>query len=411
MPKKVKPVREAGSFMVKNFSLVSIPVIVIIGFAISFFITRQTEDIMFKSYADVTSSNVKSFISAELIPKDFDEPMRGARYTKFNTFIKEHIINGDILKIKLWSDKGLVIYSDDQRLVGKTFPVKEDLEEALHGEATSEIAKSNDAVENRLDKEKFDVAIETYVPVQKSGSNKVLGAYEVYLSVEPVMAAVTRVRVLVFAGLIALYVLLVLIVWWASSLLIKQYSKLEDYSDTMQTKALTDELTSLNNRRFFDAKVVEEFRRSIRYNRPISLLMLDIDKFKAVNDQLGHQIGDEILAKTAMIIKANLRNVDIAARYGGEEFAIIMPETEGENALIVAERLRKAYLNILKEYRTDSIPLSLSLGLAEYPSSANTSEDLIAAADKALYYSKNKGRNLVSFYRDIPDEAKKSKRN
>lgn len=398
---------DAGSFMVKYFSIISIPVIVIVGLLISYFITVQTEDIMFKSYADVTASNVKSFINAELKADDFDQPMTGARYTRFRSFLNDYVLSEDILKIKLWNKKGQVIYSDDQRLIGKTFPIKEDLAEALEGEANSEIVDTKDADENKLDKGQFEQAVETYVPVAPKGSKEVVGSYEVYLSLKPVISAVNRVRLLVFSGLLALYVLLVLIVRWASAMLISQYKKLMEFSNLMRSKAITDELTGLFNRRYFDQKLADEFRRALRYGRPLSIILLDIDHFKSVNDELGHQVGDQILEKTGALINANLRNVDYAARYGGEEFALIMPETEGQNALIVAERLRKAYTSILKEYRSDELPLTISLGVAEYPSSASTSDDLIAHSDVALYYSKNKGRNQSNYYNQMPASAKK----
>ncbi len=393
---------KASAFMVRYFSLVSIIVISIVGLAVSYVITNRTEDIMFKSYASITASNVKTFISGELTKQDFTKPMTGKRLDQFQSFLDKSVLDEDILKIKLWNPKGVVIYSDDHRLIGKQFPIKEDLEESLDGEATSEIVNTNDEAENVLDRQEFDKAIETYVPVMAKEGSKVLGSYEVYLSLKPVLSAVSNVRAQVFSGLFALYILLVLIVRWASSMLLRQYRKLMEYSSVMQAKALTDELSGLYNRRFFDSKINEEFRRALRYDRPLSMIMIDIDHFKKVNDKLGHMIGDEVLAKTGAIIKANLRKIDFAARYGGEEFAIIMPETEGANAYVAAERLRKAYLTILDEYRDEDLDLTISLGVAEYPSSAATSEELVSTADIALYYSKNNGRNAAHFYNNLP---------
>ena len=402
-PKTKEP---SGTFMVRHFALVSIIVITVIGLIVSYVMTQRMEEIMFKSYANITSSNVKSFISAELTEKDFSTSMKGERLKEFDKFLDERVLNEDILKIKLWNKKGQVIYSDDVRIIGKSFPIKDDLGDALEGQATSEIVETENEEENIFDKNEFDIAIETYVPLSLKGSSEIVGSYEVYLSVKPIITAVNNIRVLVFAGLFALYLLLVIIARWASSLLLRQYRKLMEYTQVMQSRALTDELTGLNNRRYFEQQFAEEFRRALRYGRPLSIAMLDIDHFKLVNDKLGHQVGDEVLRKTAALINANLRNVDQAMRYGGEEFAIVMPETEGQSAMIVAERLRRAYITILKEYRSKDLPLTVSIGVAEYPSSAQTKEDVVAASDIALYYSKNKGRNRSSFFNKLPNKAK-----
>lgn len=406
---KNNDVEKAGSFLVRHFSVVGIPVVILIGLVISFFVTKQTEEIMFKSYADVTASNVNSFLSAELALEDFSEPMNGKRLADFQRLLRKHSISKDILKSKLWNTDGMVVYSSDRRLIGKKYPIKKNLVDSLNGYTTREIVNTEQAVENRLDREQFSSAVEIYVPVKIKGVGKIVGSYEVYFSTKQVMKALNRVRFLVFSALLVLYVLLIFIVRWASALLIAQYNKLADFSNIMHSQAITDELTNLNNRRYFDDRITEEFRRALRYKRPLSLVLLDLDHFKWVNDQLGHQLGDEVLAKTASLIKANLRNVDIAARYGGEEFAIIMPETSGENAFLVAERLREVYLSILNEYRNDDLPLTISIGIAEHPQSAISTEDLIAAADKALYYAKKKGRNQSHLFDELPEEAKKAK--
>ncbi len=199
-------------------------------------------------------------------------------------------------------------------------------------------------------------------------------------------------------GLSVLYALLIIIVLWASFVLNKQHKKLMEFSNIVNSRAISDDLTGLYNRRYFEERLSEEFRRSLRYSRPMSLMLVDIDNFKSVKDYLSAHVADEVLSKTAALAKANFRNVDIAARYEGEKFVVIMPETEGSNAMIVAERFRQAYLTILKEYRSQEVPLTLSLGIAEYPSSAQTTDDLIAAADKALNYCKNKGQNQAHYF-------------
>jgi diguanylate cyclase (GGDEF)-like protein len=166
-----------------------------------------------------------------------------------------------------------------------------------------------------------------------------------------------------------------------------------------QKQAITDGLTGLFNHREFQKRLTEELERSKRYNREFSLLMIDIDFFKSFNDTYGHPIGDQVLSEIGSRIKQTLRTMDIPARYGGEEFAIIAPETTAENGKILADRLRKNVADhpflVLQGERA---VLSVSIGVASYPLDAQNREDLIRAADQALYFAKEAGRNCAYLY-------------
>lgn len=159
--------------------------------------------------------------------------------------------------------------------------------------------------------------------------------------------------------------------------------------------SLTDPLTSLPNRRYFERKISSEFDRFKRYERPFSLMMIDIDFFKKVNDNYGHQSGDCVLKKLGEIISGFVRKSDFPARYGGEEFAILLPETNSKQACIAAERLRK-----IVEDETFSIDVSpyklkitISIGLSEGDKEMSNWHELVEKADKALYIAKQSGRN------------------
>ncbi len=166
--------------------------------------------------------------------------------------------------------------------------------------------------------------------------------------------------------------------------------------------AVTDGLTGLNNHREFQRKLEAEVERSLRYQNPISLLLLDIDHFKEVNDHYGHQTGDAILKALAGTILAGIRAIDIAARYGGEEFAVILPETKPDGAKIVADRLRaQVESQGFVDPAGRRIPYSVSIGMAVFPGDADGRERLIEAADKALYHAKSAGRNTVKSYREL----------
>jgi two-component system, cell cycle response regulator len=157
-----------------------------------------------------------------------------------------------------------------------------------------------------------------------------------------------------------------------------------------------DPLTSLPNYRVFHRRLAEEEERSRRYGRPFSLLMLDIDLFKTVNDTYGHLAGDEALRALSAIILRAVRPIDLVARYGGEEFAIILPETTSVGALATAERIREIIATkAIPLPSGQTVNLTVSIGVASYPEDAESGEKLTGAADQALYVAKFGGRNRV----------------
>jgi len=157
--------------------------------------------------------------------------------------------------------------------------------------------------------------------------------------------------------------------------------------------AYHDNLTGLLNRRSFDKMISDEWKRRQRYKRPLSLIMIDIDHFKKVNDRYGHQRGDSVLKTVAGIILDNVRSSDYACRYGGEEIAVILPETSLRRALVTAEKLRTLVEKQVREI--ENIPVTISLGVGTYLRNMKRPDDLIAAADRALYRAKKEGRNRV----------------
>jgi len=167
------------------------------------------------------------------------------------------------------------------------------------------------------------------------------------------------------------------------------------YNAKLYHLAITDGLTQLKIHRYFQQRLDEEIVRSERFGHPVSLIMSDIDHFKKFNDTYGHQEGDIVLIETAKIFRLTVREVDIAARYGGEEFAIILPETNADEAKAMAETIRKRVEAHDYPSKQGKLKVTVSFGVASYPKDAKTKDDLIGAADKALYKSKEGGRNRV----------------
>jgi diguanylate cyclase (GGDEF)-like protein len=158
----------------------------------------------------------------------------------------------------------------------------------------------------------------------------------------------------------------------------------------------TDELTGLKNRRAFKNELSNEVKKAIRYKRAFSILMLDADNLKKVNDQYGHAIGDKLLITLAQTIQDSLRGTDVLARYGGDEFVVLLTETNDVRAVEVAERIRTAVENTSFSAEGERVSSTLSIGVACYPDDSEDSTDIINKADQALYESKRKGRNRVT---------------
>ena len=162
--------------------------------------------------------------------------------------------------------------------------------------------------------------------------------------------------------------------------------------DTWQEAAFTDHLSGLANRRRLERQLELEITRTERYGHAFSLLMIDIDKFKRVNDTFGHEMGDEVIRLLAKIMQEGIRGIDLAARIGGEEFAIILTETPVERAVEVAERLKQS----IKNAKIPSVgSVTVSVGVAESPDCAQSARELMACADAALYAAKEQGRDRV----------------
>lgn len=164
----------------------------------------------------------------------------------------------------------------------------------------------------------------------------------------------------------------------------------------LELLSITDGLTKLHNHRHFQDELARAFEESSRYQRPLSLAMIDIDFFKKINDTHGHAVGDEVLKCVADRYRESVRSTDLVARYGGEEFAVMMPETELPDACVFAEKIRNLIESSDMETQAGIVKATISIGVATVPHSRiHGARDLIVAADKALYRAKRNGRNQV----------------
>jgi diguanylate cyclase (GGDEF)-like protein len=172
------------------------------------------------------------------------------------------------------------------------------------------------------------------------------------------------------------------------------YKELESTNSKLKETSFKDEVTGLYNRRFFTIRLDEEISRHRRFNHPVSIVLLDLDGFKAVNDDLGHAVGDDTLRDVAQILGKHSRGINVCSRYGGDEFAVLLVETSKAGAKLYAERIRE----VIAKFRFGhGKPVTASLGVASLPDDdVASAEDLFKMADEALYAAKRAGKNQVA---------------
>jgi len=197
---------------------------------------------------------------------------------------------------------------------------------------------------------------------------------------------------------------------WILSLVAENLLTREHANEGLLRFAFTDYLTGLRTRGYFEQQLELEFKRAERKRQKFSLLMIDIDHFKRLNDTFGHHVGDQVLREIAAILMSDLREVDTVARYGGEEFVMILPETTEAGAVYVAQRLRRAVeqAQFLSDCPETIQHLTISIGIAVYDRDAHFKRDLIEFADAALYAAKHAGRNRVVCYSEVNGQQKVS---
>jgi len=182
----------------------------------------------------------------------------------------------------------------------------------------------------------------------------------------------------------------------AAKRIVDLQKELMEKNRRLELLSITDGLTNLHNHRHFQDELSRAFEESARYERPLSLAMIDIDFFKKVNDTHGHAVGDEVLKCISRLFRESIRATDLAARYGGEEFAVMMPETQLSDAIAFAEKIRTLIEATPIPTRAGQLSATVSIGVATVPHSRiHTPRELVVSADKALYRAKKGGRNQV----------------
>ncbi|MGW8192728.1 MAG: GGDEF domain-containing protein [Desulforhopalus sp.] len=300
-----------------------------------------------------------------------------------------------LVKIKIFSDSGEVIFSTSEEDIGTVNTHDYFQQFVKQGRPLSNVAqKQTKTLDGNMTTR--DV-LETYVPIMHN--RKFVGAFEIYYDITAEKHSLDQLISKIAAQLFFISMLLIITIVLVFLRLETMLKERQGMEEELKIFANTDPLTQVYNRRRFLEYLEDEISRFIRYNRPASLLMFDIDHFKNVNDTHGHQAGDMVLREVARTCKDILRDTDIIGRYGGEEFVVFLLETDKHHALQVAEKLRQTVEKLVIHQNGEAISVTISIGIALFEITNDLNRDvLINRADKALYEAKDSGRNRIVCY-------------
>jgi len=370
-----------------KFALLSFAPVLALGLVLDQFLRSQIQDHAVAESRRAAVLIAELGLQPQLSSADIVNGLTAAGVTDLDRSLGPGIAESDIHAVKIWNRDGEVVYANDHTLIGVSYRLSDELEEALGGEVASEVSylAESDDEEDRESAEEGKL-LEVYVPLQFGGEARPSGAFEIYLPYAPIAATIARdtrtVHLLLLGGLGLLYLTIFRIVVGASQRLRRQ-------AEENEHQALHDALTGLPNRTLFRDRTRQAILAAQREGESVAVLLMDLDRFKEVNDTLGHRSGDTLLQELAGRLQSTLRESDTIARLSGDEFGVLLPRVAGVPAVVdVAERIR----DLLKEaFVLHDLPLVVeaSVGAAIYPADAEDVDTLIQRADVAMYVAKS----------------------
>ena len=311
--------------------------------------------------------------------------------------LKPAVDGKQVARIKVWTDEFKVVYATDHQIIGHAFPPSPELRSALAGKTASEV--SDLQREENVNDRHFGQLLEVYTPMRFAGSSTPAGAFELYLPYRPIASAIAadtlRLYLFLAGGLVLLYIALFRIVAGASARLRHQATENEHL-------AMHDALTDLPNRNLFHDRAQQAILAAQRDESLVGLLILDLDRFKEVNDTLGHQSGDLLLREVATRLRSRMRGSDSVARLGGDEYGLLLPGIRTTaDAVAIADEVR-ALLRASVLLQGITLELDVSVGIAVYPEHGGDVDTLMQRADVAMYVAKkdHSGCELYAAARD-----------
>jgi diguanylate cyclase (GGDEF)-like protein len=391
--------------LLARFGLVSALLVAVLGVVLGSLLETSLRD---RTVGDaIRTAQVAANIGIRpvLQPSDLQHdflPLPVHRRAELDKALLDSLSNNNIVRVKIWNEQHFVVWSDNQRLLQRWFPGDEELNESFTGEVTAEVTdlRSPEELDDRANEQLLSV----YVPLRVSPdghftdnpSDKIVGAFEIYLPYEPIARAIDhdtrRLYLTLAVGLLLLYFALFRIVARASRDLRRQVK-------TNRHQALYDMLTNLPNRVLFTDRLEQTAKQAQRNGTVAAALLLDIDRFKEINDALGHESGDQLLRLIGERISTRLRAQDTVARLGGDEFGVVLPGLgHAQDAVIVAEDIAVA---LEETFEIDGIEIDVraSIGMA-CTDDADDAAALLRHADVAMYVAKRSHSGIEKYSKE-----------
>lgn len=365
-----------------KFALASLLPAIVLGVVLSYVLRGEIRQRALLNARQSAALLEQSLVEPRLDARELRRGLTPLQVRRLDALLRPALAQNEIARIKVWNRAGRAVYATDHSLIGRRFTPSEELQRALGGRVASEISNLT-AAENVADR-RFGKLLEVYTPLRLGPSGGVVGAFEVYLPYMPIQGAIrhdtTRLSLILVGGLALLWLTLYRIVASASRRLRRQSAENEHL-------ALHDPLTDLPNRRLFGDRAAQAILAARRDDGRVALLLLDVDRFKEVNDTLGHQNGDVLLREIGARLRGELRESDSVARLGGDEFGVLLPGLDVAAALAVAAKIRRS---LQRPFVLGGVTLDLdaSVGGVVYPVHGGDVETLLQRADVAMYLAK-----------------------
>jgi diguanylate cyclase (GGDEF)-like protein len=382
-----------------KFALVSVLPIVALGVVLGYYLKGKIEERALTNARELAVLTSEIGIQPYLTPADVERGLTPAQIRALDRALRNEAVNKKIARLKIWNRDNRIVYSDARGVIGRRFPPADDLREAFAGKTHSGVSRL-DSAENVGERDLgLGEALEVYVPLRFGPGTKPVGAFEMYLPYKPIAASIssdTRTAyLLLLAGLGLLYATLFRIVAGASK-------RLRHQAEENRRQALHDGLTDLPNRTLFHDRVRQALLAARRDDGRLAVMLIDLDRFKDVNDTLGHQSGDLLLQALGPRLRGALRESDTVARLGGDEFGVLLPRIADPGAAVqLAETLSEALRQPL-EVEDLVLETEASIGIALFPEHGDDVDTLLRRADVAMYLAKeaNVGIELYAPERD-----------
>jgi diguanylate cyclase (GGDEF)-like protein len=381
-PAKREPlgVMPAPPSLVRRFALYAGVALLVAGVSAFFFVRQYSTGHAERTAMDHTAYIAEAVLPEELRPSDFAAPVHGRRLAELDLLAHRELLSSGILRVKLYSPGGLVVYSTDHQLIGGRPPEAEEVARALGGESVGDVTSLDAEGGSGSDR----TVLESYAPVALRGG-RTAGVFELYGDYAPIASDARSIflplAVGIAAVLLGLYLSFFPILRRVTRTMRRQMNEIEH-------KAYHDNLTDLPNRMAFNDRAEAAVADAKATWTRVAVIIIDLDRFKEVNDSLGHDSGDRLLEALASALSPQLRDGDMVARLGGDEFGILAVDIGDPSAVLaLAQRVREV---LAQPRMVDGVELEVdaSVGIALHPEHGDDAETLLRRADVAMYRSK-----------------------